>query len=178
MTPEAVVEFWFSAGPKRWFTRDAAFDDTLRARFGTAVTDAVAGHFDAWAETEQGALALVLLLDQVSRNIHRASAHAFAGDPKARAVADRAIARGDLDGAPKERAMWLILPFEHHEDLGSQERAIALFEALGDADLVKWAIVHRDVIARFGRFPHRNAALGRTTTPEEAQFLAEGGFAA
>lgn len=178
MTPQDVIEFWLAAGPKRWFTRDAAFDDDLRNRFGTAVADAVAGQYDAWAGTPDGALALVLLLDQVSRNIHRGNALAFAGDGKARAVADKAIARGDFAGVPKERGMWLILPYEHHEDIASQERAIALFEALGDAELVKYARIHRDVIAMFGRFPHRNVALGRQTTPEEAQFLEEGGFSA
>ncbi|HRJ70465.1 MAG TPA: DUF924 family protein [Beijerinckiaceae bacterium] len=177
MTPQDVTGFWLQAGPKRWFARDAAFDAEIRRRFGAAVEDAREGRLDSWADSDDGALALVILLDQFSRNIHRGSPLAFAGDDKARAVAEAVIARGGLDGLPTEKAQWFILPFEHHEDMGSQERAIRLFEALGDAELVKWAVVHRDIIAMFGRFPHRNAALGRETTAEEAAFLAEGGFA-
>jgi uncharacterized protein (DUF924 family) len=175
--PGEIIEFWLGAGPERWFRKDAAFDDDIRRRFGAAVEDAREGRLDGWAASEEGALALVILLDQFPRNIHRGSALAFAGDARARKVADAVIARGGLAGLPKQRAKWFILTYEHHEDMGSQERAIRLFEELGDADLVKWAIVHRDIIARFGRFPHRNAALGRKTTPEEAAFLAEGGFA-
>lgn len=177
MTPQDIVDFWLQAGPKRWFAKDAVFDSILRQRFGAALDAARAGTLDHWAGTPDGALALVILLDQVSRNINRGSALAFAGDEKARAIADAFIAGGGLDRLPKERAMWFALPFEHHEDMGSQERAIALFEAMHDADLVKWAKVHRDIIAQFGRFPHRNAVLGRPTTPEEQAFLDKGGFA-
>ena len=183
ITPDTVISTWMAAGPKRWFTRDEAFDAELRDQFGASLEHARSGSLDGWAATPDGALALILLLDQVSRNIHRGSALAFAGDEKARAIADLAITRGDLVGASKDRAMWLILPFEHHETIESQERAIALFEALGppapgEMDLVHWAHVHHDVIARFGRFPHRNAVLGRDTTPEEQAFLDSGGFAA
>lgn len=176
VTPEAVIRAWMAAGPPKWFAKDAAFDDALRAAFGAANEAARAGQLEDWRASREGRLGLVILLDQISRNIHRGSALAFAGDALALMVAREAIAAGDLDHWPKEQAQWLILPFEHHEGLAEQDEAIALFERYGDADLVKWAQVHRDIIVMFGRFPHRNAVLGRVTTPEEQDFLAEGGF--
>lgn len=177
VTPEAVIRTWMAAGPQKWFARDVAFDDVLGAAFGAANAAARAGAFADWREGREGRLGLVLLIDQVSRNIHRGSPLAFAGDALALAVARQAVAAGDLDHWPKDRAQWLILPFEHHEGLAEQDEAVALFTRYGDAELVKWAKVHRDIIVRFGRFPHRNAVLGRVTTPEEQAFLDEGGFA-
>lgn len=177
VTPEAVIQTWMAAGPQKWFAKDKAFDDDLRAAFGPANAAARDGQLDGWRHHREGRLGLVILLDQISRNIHRGSPLAFAGDALALAVSREAIAAGDLDHWPKEAAQWLILPFEHHEGLAEQDEAIALFTHYGDTDLVKWAKIHRDIIAMFGRFPHRNAVLGRLTTLDEQAFLAEGGFA-
>jgi uncharacterized protein (DUF924 family) len=177
MTPEAVVNFWTDAGSSRWFAKDDAFDADLRAHFEGAHHTAARGGFTEWEETPEGALALVLLLDQFPRNIFRGSAHAFATDPRAREVADRAIARGfDQRFEPALRCFF-YLPFEHSEDAQDQARSLALFKALGDDNYLKYALLHRDIIARFGRFPHRNAVLGRVSTEEERVFLAGGGFA-
>jgi len=171
-----VLAFWTAAGPDRWFARSDAFDAAIRALFLPTYEAAAAGKLDDWERTAQGALALTIVLDQFPRNMFRNDARAFATDPVARAVAERAIANGfDLQVAPRDR-QFFYLPFEHDEMLASQERCLALFQTLGDADLLKWAELHADVIRRFGRFPHRNAVLGRTTTPEEQAFLAAGGF--
>ena len=172
-----VTTFWRAAGPRKWFAKDAAFDAELRARFLDAHMAAARREMDAWLETTDGALSLVLLLDQIPRNIFRDTAHMFATDPLARWAADRAIAAGhDRAVEPALRACF-YLPFEHAEDAAEQARAVALFETAGDADTLKWAKLHADIIARFGRFPHRNAALGRESTAAEAAFLEEGGFA-
>jgi uncharacterized protein (DUF924 family) len=177
MTPEIVVKFWIDAGPKRWFAKDEAFDADLRALFEAAHHTAARGGFADWEETPEGALALLLLTDQIPRNIFRGSAHAFATDPRAREVAGRAIAKGFDQRFDAALRCFFYLPFEHSEDIADQARAVALFEALGDENYLKYAIVHRDIIARFGRFPHRNAVMGRATTPEEQAFLDAGGFA-
>ncbi len=135
------------------------------------------GVFDAWAETPRGALGLIILLDQFSRNIHRGSPLAFAADGKALALSKSAVARGFHQMLPAPLAQWFIMPFEHAEDLDCQHRAVALFQSMGLVDMAHWARVHRDIILRFGRFPHRNAILCRTSTPEEIAFLTSGGFA-
>ncbi len=172
-----VVAFWLGAGADRWFEKDEAFDAAIRARFAATYRDAAAGRLGAWEASPAGALALVIVLDQFPRNMFRGSARCFAADPLARAVAQRAIARGfDRQLAMPGRA-FLYLPFEHSEDPADQERAVALMRETGDADQVKWALLHADIIRRFGRFPHRNAVLGRTTTPQEQAFLDAGGFA-
>jgi len=174
-----VLTFWFAGDPaahrKVWFEKDAAFD-TACADFKAACDLAKAGALDAWAETPKGGLALLILLDQVSRNLHRGTAEAFAADAKARTIARAMLARG-LDQAltPVER-MFVYLPFEHSEDLADQDLSVRLFAALDAAsggDIHDYAVRHRDVIRRFGRFPHRNAALGRANTPEEDAYLAE-----
>lgn len=174
--PEDVIAFWMDAGPKRWFSKDTAFDDAIRARFGDAVAAARGGAYDHWAESRAGRLALVILLDQFSRNLYRDSPLAFAADAKALSLARQAIAAGDFEVLPKDQAQWLMLPFEHHEGMAEQDYAVALCEKLGDTELLKYAHVHRDIIRDFGRFPHRNGVLGRKTTPEERAFLDEGGF--
>jgi len=160
-----------------WFQKDAAFDATC-ARFADARDQAKAGVLDHWAATPPGTLALLILLDQLSRNLHRGSAEAFAGDPKALGLARAAVSRGDDRAlAPFER-MFLYLPFEHAEDLAAQNESVRLFESIREpvgADTVNYAYRHRDVIRRFGRFPHRNAALGRTNAPEEEEYLAQPG---
>jgi len=179
----AVHAFWFGAPPfasrPEWFRKDPAFDATIRTRFGEAVAAACAGAYGEWCATPRGALARVLLLDQFTRNIGRDSPAAFAGDARAIATADDAIARGfDRVLEPAER-QFMYLPFEHAEDPAAQDRSLALFGALardaGRDDLLDWAQRHADIVRRFGRFPHRNAALGRASTPDEIAFLATPG---
>jgi len=174
--PADVLAFWRAAGPAKWFQKDAAFDAEIAARYRASCEAAAAGRLAHWETTPEGALALVILLDQFPRNIFRGSARAFAADPLARAVADRAIARGFDQRVAQAQRLFFYLPFEHSEQLADQERAVALVRALGDADLLKWAELHADIIRRFGRFPHRNAALGRTTSRVEQAFLDGGGF--
>ncbi len=175
--PADIIAFWREAGPKRWWAKDAAFDQAIRDRFAATLDAARAGTLDHWAETPDGALALLIVLDQFSRNLLRGDGATFASDAKARAIADAAIAKDFDQRIAEDLRPFLYMPFEHSEDLADQERSVKLFEALGNADMLPFAIVHRDIIARFGRFPHRNAMLGRETTPEEQAFLDEGGFA-
>lgn len=179
--PASIIGFWREAGPKKWFAADPAFDRAIQERFATAHMAASRSEHAAWEETAQGALGLLLLTDQFPRNLYRGSAHAFATDTLAREIADRALARGfDAQTEPDLRAFF-YLPFEHHEDAGSQARAVALFEKLsaetGDKLGLDYAKLHADLIARFGRFPHRNAVMGRRPTEEETAYLAQGGFA-
>ena len=187
ITAEDVLAFWFADGPdtfrEAWFKRDDAFDAEIRARFGACLGPAREGALDAWAETPDNALALLVLLDQFPRNIHRGSAEAFACDPHARALARQVVLARRLDLAltPTQR-VFLYLPFEHSEAMADQDVSVALFEGLRDAPAhakpggtIDYAWRHRAVIARFGRFPHRNAALGRESSAEEAAWLAAGG---
>jgi uncharacterized protein (DUF924 family) len=175
--PIDVLAFWRAAGPTKWFEKNSAFDSEIAARFSALWRTAAAGKLSAWEETPDGALALVIVLDQFPRNMFRGEAGAFATDALARAVTDRAIAHGFDQAVPAAERTFFYLPFEHSENLPDQERGVALFRATGDAELVKWAELHADIIRRFGRFPHRNAVLGRTTTREEQAFLDAGGFA-
>jgi uncharacterized protein (DUF924 family) len=177
MRPEEVIDFWRGAGEGRWFTRDGAFDGVLSVRFKDALAIARSGGFDDWSDTPAGALALVIMLDQFSRNIYRGSPLAFAADGKALMLAKRSIARGFHQAMPATLSRWFVMPFEHAEDLDAQMRGVALFITMGFADLALWAEIHRDIIARFGRFPHRNPILGRPSSPRELAFLAGGGFA-
>jgi len=179
VTPADVVDFWVAAGSKAWFAKSEAFDEEVRARFEAAHHAAARGEHADWAATAQGALARVLLLDQFPRNIWRGSAHAFATDPLARATARAAIAAGHDLAAPVDLRYFFYLPFAHSETLADQDFGVPLSEALERAggDSARWAHLHRDIIARFGRFPHRNRCLGRLTTPQEQAFLDEGGFA-
>jgi uncharacterized protein (DUF924 family) len=171
-----VLAFWRAAGPGKWFKKDDAFDAEIKACFLASVETAAEGHLAAWETTSEGALALLILLDQFPRNIFRGSARAFAADALARAVADRAIGQGFDQRIPPVERLFFYLPFEHSEGLADQERAVALIRALDNADLLKWAELHADIIRRFGRFPHRNSVLGRTTTTDEQAFLDGGGF--
>ena len=171
-----IVSFWRAAGYDRWFKKDAAFDDEIRARFLGAYEDAAAGKMADWEKTAEGALALLILLDQHPRNMFRGQARAFDTDAMARAITAGALVRGFDSQVPADMRLFFYVPFEHSEDLADQERGIALYKAAGDADGLKWAELHADIIRRFGRFPHRNAALGRITTPEEQAFLDGGGF--
>lgn len=196
MSPAEVLDFWFAGvdgdappPPHRkalWFGANPALDAEVRERFATTWDDAVAGRLNAWAESgPMGRLALILVLDQLSRNIHRGRAEAFAGDTLARALAVEAIDAGEHRLVPPLYRLFFILPLEHHEDLASQARALALTEALAaDApealkqDALGWvefAERHVALVRRFGRFPHRNAVLGRAPTAEETAYLASGG---
>jgi uncharacterized protein (DUF924 family) len=182
-----VLAFWFADGPdafrEAWFTKNPAFDEAIRARFGALVTPAREGALDGWAATPEGALALFLVLDQFPRNLHRGSAEAFASDAHALDLARRCVIgqRMDLVLTPTQR-VFLYLPFEHAEEMAAQDQSVALFEGLRDHPAharpdgtIDYAWRHRAVIARFGRFPHRNAVLGRESTPAELTYLAQPG---
>lgn len=176
-TADDVLAFWLDAGHDRWFKHDEAFDIAIRERFASTYDDAAAGRFSGWEGEPQTALALVIVLDQFPRNMFRGSARSFATDALARGAADRAIARAFDQKVAMPARVFFYLPFEHSEVLLDQQRSVALIAATGDADLLKWAELHADIIRRFGRFPHRNALFGRNTTPEEQAFLDAGGFA-
>ena len=175
-TPAAVLELWRTAGPDKWFTKDAAFDAEIRARFLAAWEAAASGQLATWEETAEGALALTIVLDQFPRNMFRGDARTYQEDARARAVAGRAIARGfDLE-IPRGERQFFYLPFMHSEALADQEHCVELAERYGDDDFLGYALRHADIVRRFGRFPHRNALLGRATTADEQAFLDGGGF--
>lgn len=174
-SPGEVTAFWRDAGPRRWFAKNEAFDAEFKARFEPAHHLAAAGALDHWAADAEGALALLLLLDQLPRNAWRGSGRMFATDGRALAVAQAAIAAGfDQQVEPALRPFF-YLPFMHSESLADQERSVLLCRALDD-NTQRFALLHRDIVARFGRFPHRNAALKRRSTAEEQKFLDDGGF--
>jgi uncharacterized protein (DUF924 family) len=179
--PADITYFWRSAGPDKWFTKSDAFDAAIRLKFEPVHHAAARGEYDRWIETAEGALALLILLDQFPRNLWRGSGHAFATDPLARHFARLALDLGHDAASDLDVRQFFYLPFTHGEDMADQDLSLALNQALADElkdpDGTKWAKIHRDIIVRFGRFPHRNQALGRTTTPEEQAFLDEGGFA-
>ena len=174
--PNDVLGFWRNAGPEKWFKKSLAFDEAIRLKFEPVHHAAARGEYDSWSGAPESALALLILLDQFPRNLYRNSGHAFATDPKARAIARAAIEAGFDRQVEPDLRNFFYLPFEHSEDLADQDYGIALSTEAGDADSLKWAALHRDIVARFGRVPHRNACLGRVTTPEEQVFLDEGGF--
>ncbi len=176
-TAAEVLAFWRAAGPDKWFEKDDAFDADIRARFLAIYETAAAGGLAGWEDAAESALALTIVLDQFPRNMFRGDARTYVADPLARAVTERAIARGFDQHFPPIERRFFYLPFEHSENLDDQERSIALSRAAGDEEGVKYAEIHADIIRRFGRFPHRNRALGRTTTPDEQAFLDAGGFA-
>ncbi|MEP6739294.1 MAG: DUF924 family protein [Caldimonas sp.] len=190
-TPEqarAVLDFWFGEPEskgygtqhKTWFSKDNAFDQTIRDRFGPVIEQALRGEFEAWAGEPHAALAEIILLDQFTRNAFRDTARAFAGDARALGVASAMVgARGDEELPPFMRA-FVYMPFEHAEGVGMQDEAVRLFTRLAatdpeQADWLDYAYRHRAVIERFGRFPHRNDSLGRQSTAEEIAYLKEPG---
>lgn len=175
-TAETIVQFWREAGPKAWFNKSDLFDAALRARFEAMHHDAARGELAAWEDSAEGALALLLLLDQFPRNMYRGSAHAFATDGLARQIATRAVDRGFDRIAPADMRAFFYLPFEHSERAEDQARSCALFVTAEDENNIKWARLHAEIIAKYGRFPHRNEALGRESTAEELAFLQSGGF--
>ena len=174
-SPSQLLQFWSDAGEERWFRSDAAFDQTCRQTWLASWQDAAAGRLAAWEHSPEGALALVLLLDQIPRNVFRGTAQVYATDAEARRVATYALDRGYDRQVPDRMVRFFHLPFMHSEALSDQDRSVALAEASGQADALKWARHHRDIVARFGRFPHRNAVLGRTSTPQELAWLADEG---
>ena len=174
-TPSQLLQFWRDAGPARWFARDDAFDAGLRDRFLATHEAAASGALADWGTSAEGALALVLLLDQFPRNAFRGTPRMYATDAKARGVAAEAIAGGFDHQVGAELRRFFYLPFMHSEELADHERSVALNEPLGGESL-RYARHHRDIVRRFGRFPHRNAVLGRPSSAEEERFLAEGGF--
>lgn len=184
----AVMDFWFGRhGDRRrdtprqqWFRKSDDFDAQIRDRFGTLIPRAIAGELQAWAAEPEGAVAQILVLDQFTRNVYRGSAQAFAGDARALAAARALVDSGTDRKLPGVQRQFVYLPFEHAEDMAAQNESLRLFAQLErDApevgELLVWAQRHHDVIARFGRFPHRNAALGRSSTPEEIEFLKQPG---
>jgi uncharacterized protein (DUF924 family) len=176
--PREIVDFWLAAGREKWWTKNDAFDAEVRRRFGALHAEACAGRHNGWCEAPEGSLALVIVLDQFSRNLYRADHRAWANDQKALAIARQAIERGhDLAFEPEAR-QWFYLPFMHAEALDAQRLCVQyIANRVGDPESVQFAELHLDIIRRFGRFPHRNALLGRVTTPEEQTFLDAGGFA-
>jgi uncharacterized protein (DUF924 family) len=174
--PADLLRFWQDAGPKRWFRKDVVFDAEFRDRFLALHQAAARGDLREWTTDPQHCLALVLLLDQFPRNAFRGTARAWATDALARVVAAQALARRFDAQFDDELRNFFYLPFMHSEWLPDQERALDLTRGLG-TDAPKFAVVHHAIIRRFGHFPHRNALLGRRTTPEERAFLDEGGFA-
>lgn len=171
-----VVAFWRQAGPDKWYAKDAGFDAEI-LRFAPLIDRAVAGQLAAWERSPQGALALIIVTDQFPRNLFRGSPRAFASDPLAHGVAERAIERGFDRQLERDERRIFYLPYMHSESMADQERCVALCRAAADEEGVRYAELHADIIRRFGRFPHRNAALGRTTTADEQAFLDAGGFA-
>lgn len=176
VTPAEVVRFWRQAGPDKWWKKDAAFDRTVRSKFLALHEAASRGELADWEDSAEGTLALIILFDQFPRNMFRGSPHAFATDPLARAVADRALARGFDRATDEALRMFFFMPFMHSETLADQDRCVALFDALGVPGQTEFATGHRDIIVRFGRFPHRNRIVGRETTAAEREFLDGGGF--
>ncbi|SEQ64334.1 Uncharacterized conserved protein, DUF924 family [Faunimonas pinastri] len=176
-----IVAFWNEAGAERWFAKDDLFDATLRERFEASHRMAAAADLTEWQGPAEEGLALLLLLDQVPRNIYRGTAHAFATDPLARTLARGMVDLGLDREVPAALRVFVYLPFEHSEDARDQLRSLrlfgALFEEVGDQRIWDYAREHARLIEIFGRFPHRNRLLGRFTTPEEQRFLDEGGFA-
>lgn len=176
-TAQDVVNFWLSAGFEKWFQKDDAFDAEIKRRFGDAVEAAARGEFSHWCATPRGVLAVVILLDQFPRNLHRNSGEAFKYDPLARAAALAAIDAGHDMALPEGERSWFYMPLMHSEDIADQDLCVELVrERLpANAATLKFAQLHRDLIHRFGRFPHRNPLLGRTPTEAEEIYLSSDG---
>jgi len=174
--PEEIFLFWKDAGPAKWFVADPAFDERVRERFLETYEAAMRGELDHWERSAYGAFALVILLDQFPRNMFRGTPKAFASDEKAKQIADRAIAAGRDKAVDPEVHTFFYMPYMHSERLADQDRCVELMAAGGEQENIKYAEIHRDAIARFGRFPHRNETLGRKSTLEEIAYLDGGGF--
>ncbi|MGV8997984.1 MAG: DUF924 family protein [Parvibaculaceae bacterium] len=174
--PRDILDFWFAAGWDKWWTKSDAFDDEVRRRFGDTYAAACEGRLDDWLNEPQGALALVIVLDQFSRNLFRDNHRAWAQDAKALGVMREAIKRRFDVEVPVTARYWLYMPFMHSEDLSVQSEGLALFASVDNPEVMQFAELHADIIKRFGRFPHRNEVLGRPSTEVERDFLKSGGF--
>ena len=174
---DEVLAFWKEAGPDKWYKKDDAFDRDVRDTFLSTYEAAAEGRLTPWENEPDSALALIIVLDQFPRNMFRNSPRAFAADPLAREIAAAAIAQGFDQAVDKTLRAFFYLPYMHSEEIEDQDRCVELCRALGDPENLKYAEVHADIIRRFGRFPHRNAVLGRETTADEKAFLESGGFA-
>lgn len=173
---DELLDFWRKAGFPGWFGKDADFDHAFTSRFADLHGKAVAGDLDGWKDSREGALALLILLDQYPRNAFRGTPRAFEHDPQALALAKEFIDKGYDVETDEDLRVFFYLPLEHSEDLADQERSVELCTALSDK-VLDYAMEHRDIIRRFGRFPHRNPILGRESTPEELAYIEAGGFA-
>lgn len=169
----AVLTFWFEqCSPQDWFSGDAAFDARLHQKFSMSVQSALGGWFDGWQEKPNPRLALILLLDQLTRNLYRGTPNAFAGDAKVLQLAQLVIAEGQLDNEPDEnKRMFILMPLMHSEEIDIHRHAAPFFETYTSANTIASAIKHQDAIARFGRYPHRNEILGRPSTDAELEYL-------
>ncbi len=176
VAPADILAFWREAGSERWYKRDEAFDAAVRSRYLALWHTAKAGQLSSWEATDDGALALTIVLDQFPRNMFRDDSQTYASDALALAVASRAIARGADKRIDATLLEFLYMPFMHSEHLPDQLRCVELFRSAGNTENLKYAEDHAGIVARFGRFPHRNRMLERTTTPEEQAFLDGGGF--
>jgi uncharacterized protein (DUF924 family) len=176
VTAAEIIAFWREAGRERWYRRDDSFDADLRGRFLELWRRAAAGVLSSWEATDEGALALVIVLDQFPRNMFRDDIRTYASDALAREVAHRAIAHGANTRVEAALLEFLYMPFMHSEHLADQLRCVELFRQTGNPDNLRSAEDHAGIIRRFGRFPHRNRILGRAMTPEEQAFLDNGGF--
>jgi uncharacterized protein (DUF924 family) len=170
--PSDILDFWFQQDRKTWFEKNPDFDAEIRARFLPLFELALKQDLAVWRQAPASCLALVILLDQFPRNMFRGNAKAFAGDPLAREAARAIIAQGWDKAYSEDEKTFAYLPFEHSESLEDQEQSLRLFS--GNANF-EWARRHHEIIQRYGRFPHRNAALGRDSTPEEVEFLKQPG---
>jgi uncharacterized protein (DUF924 family) len=173
-----VLEFWRSIGAAGWFMRSDDVDIRVRDRFAGLHAKAVAGQLNGWMDDPHSCLALVIVLDQFSRNMHRNDSRAFSADAQALSVANHALAAGYHLQVERELADFFFMPLMHSESILDQQRCVALMHAHSNANSFNFAVIHRDIIARFGRFPHRNAVLGRPTSPAEQAYLDAGGFKA
>jgi len=176
LDPQVIVDFWREAGPEKWFEKDEAFDETIRQRFGDLYERAALGDLDSWAEEPNGALALILLLDQFPRNMFRGSPRMYAIDAKAAQIARASLDAGDAEHLPDDVNQFLVLPLMHSESRADHDACVAWMDRIGTEENRKFARHHREIIEQFGRFPHRNSLLGRETTAEERKFIAECGF--
>ncbi len=176
ISPAEIINFWREAGKERWWKKDDAFDATIRSRFLDLWERARAGGLSSWRASDDGLLALVIVLDQFPRNMFRGDPRTYATDALAREVASQALAEGADQRVDRPLQQFLYMPFMHSENLADQERCLALFAASGEPENAKYAQDHADIVRRFGRFPHRNKILGRATTEAERKFLEDGGF--
>lgn len=177
-TKNDILDFWFvQTKPAQWFQKNPDFDALIRDRFGADYDLGAAGIYDAWMDSAEGCLALIILLDQFPRNMFRDSARSFSTDEKALFVARHAVQKHFDKTVPADRRRFVYLPFEHSENAADQDQSVTLFSTLKKADPMgyDYAVRHRDIIVRFGRFPHRNAILNRPSTPAEKTYLAEPG---